>query len=103
MIWAPPLTQLRTAPEGCLGVATRLMRPWRPVLRRLVADFLSFGRTYPMAARRSWKKRRNCSRPWLVSKGSSEGEPAFGEFADGLDGRFAVEARGAGVALLRSG
>ena len=24
MIWAPPLTQLRTAPEGCLGVATRL-------------------------------------------------------------------------------
>lgn len=30
--WAPPLTQLSTAPEGCLAVCTRLVRPWRPVL-----------------------------------------------------------------------
>ena len=30
-----------------------------PVLSRLVADFLSFGRSYPMAARRSWKTSRS--------------------------------------------
>jgi hypothetical protein len=30
-----------------------------PVSSRLAADFLSFGRSYPMAARRSWKTSRS--------------------------------------------
>ena len=30
-----------------------------PVSSRLAADFLSFGRSYPMAVRRSWKTSRS--------------------------------------------
>ena len=42
------------------------------------------------------ERESNCSRPWHGDWLSSDGEAAFGEFAYGFNGGFAVEARGAG-------